>query len=63
MTAAHTETVSFGHAYGGKVKVTPDGAEAFGPRDEYIANFPSLREARKALFDLHKASEVGQQHA
>ena len=63
MSAPHTETVTFGHTYGGKVKVSPDGAEAFGPRDEYVTTFPSLREARKALFDLHKASEAGLQQA
>ena len=60
---AHAETVTFGHVYGGKVFVTPQGAEAYGPRDEYVATFPALRDARKALFELHQASEAGQVEA
>ena len=63
MSVAHTETVTFGHTHGGKVKVTRDGAEAFGPREEYVATFPTLREARKALFELHRASQAGQAEA
>lgn len=56
----HSETVSFGHTPGGKVTVTRDGAQATGPHGEYVGTFPSLRDARKALFDLHKAGEAGQ---
>ena len=58
----HSETVSFGHDVGGTVHVKPQGAEAYGPHGEYVATFPSLREARKALFDLHQASQAGLQH-
>ena len=54
-----TETVTLGHDYAGKVFVTERGFEAFGPNDEYLATFPTIQSARKALFELHRDSQQG----
>lgn len=62
-TKPHSEAVTFGHTPGGKVTVTREGAEATGPSGEFVAVFATLKAARKALFDLHMASEAGQRAA
>jgi len=54
-----TETVTLGHDYAGKVHVTDRGFETFGPSDEYVATFPTIQSARKALFELHRDSQQG----
>ncbi|MFD1941306.1 hypothetical protein [Paradevosia shaoguanensis] len=52
-----SEIVTFGTDYAGKINVTGRGCETFGPADQYIATFPTIQAARKALFELHRDSQ------
>jgi len=51
-----TETVTFGTDHAGKINVTGRGFEGFGPGDQYVATFPTLKSARAALFSMHAAA-------
>lgn len=50
-----TGTTAIGH-----VNVTDRGFEAFGPLDQYLATYPTLDGARKALFQLHLDGQAAQ---
>lgn len=54
-----TETVTSGTVTIGTIRVTDRGCETFGPRDEYLATHPKIEDARRALFQLHKAGQDG----
>lgn len=51
------EYVTAGTSTIGLVSCTDRGFEAFGPLDQYLATYPTLEAARKALFDLHSSSQ------
>ncbi|WP_421952109.1 hypothetical protein [Pelagibacterium sp.] len=51
------EIVTVGTVRIGTVNQTDRGFEAFGPFDQYVATFPTLSSARKALFDMHMAAK------
>ena len=52
-----SETVTSGHTHLGMVISNERGHEAYGPAGQYLATFESKARARRALFDLHQASE------
>lgn len=56
---SRTEHVTLGTETIGTINVTPRGFETFGPRDQYLCTHVSIEAARKALFELHRASERG----
>ncbi|WP_108461349.1 hypothetical protein [Devosia naphthalenivorans] len=53
-----TEYITAGTTTIGLVNCTDRGFETFGPLDQYLATYPSLEAARKALFELHKAGQI-----
>lgn len=55
---ARTETVTLGTDYAGKIHITERGFETFGPLDQYLATFPTIQSARKALFEMHRDSQT-----
>lgn len=55
---ATSETLTHGLDQIGTIISNERGHEAYGPRGEYIATYDTLHRARRALFDLHQASEA-----
>lgn len=65
MTKAHTtftprsESVTDGLRTLGRINGRAEGFETWGPDGHYVAKFPTIQAARKALFDLDLNGEKG----
>lgn len=57
--ALRTEYVTAGTETIGTIRVTARGCECFGPLDQYLATYPTIEGARRALFELHRDGEKG----
>lgn len=54
-----SETVTDGHRPLGRINCKAEGCETWGPDGEYLAKFPTIQAARKALFEINRDGAKG----
>lgn len=54
-----SEVVTDGHLTLGRINCKEEGCETWGSDGQYVAKYPTIQAARKALFELDRDGEKG----